>query len=140
MSDAIPVTSCTCPAHSYDRGNAVHESYCAMRVTGGVTNPPVTGSESLCASHFRKRPIVIEAMLYDGSEASQAAIVTWTQGRAVGWFGGTYPDGDRYYLDIGTLEGRMRADIGDWVIKGVAGEFYPCKPDIFEATYEQVKA
>ena len=38
------------------------------------------------------------------------------------------------------LEGRMRADIGDWVIKGVAGEFYPCKPDIFEAPYEQVKA
>lgn len=36
-----------------------------------------------------------------------------------------------------TLEGRMRADIGDYVIRGVAGEFYPCKPGIFEQTYEQ---
>src|SRR5690606_17629678 len=37
---------------------------------------------------------------------------------------------------IGTLEGRMRVDIGDWIIKGVKGELYPCKPDIFDATYE----
>jgi len=40
---------------------------------------------------------------------------------------------------IVTLEGEMRADLGDWIIKGVKGEFYPCKPDIFEATYEEVK-
>lgn len=39
---------------------------------------------------------------------------------------------------IGTLEGRMRADRDDWIIKGVKGEFYPCKPEIFEATYEVV--
>jgi hypothetical protein len=36
------------------------------------------------------------------------------------------------------LEGEMRGDVGDWIIKGVKGEFYPCKPDIFEATYEKV--
>jgi hypothetical protein len=41
-------------------------------------------------------------------------------------------------LIIHTLEGDMRADIGDWIIRGVKGEFYPCKPDIFDATYEQV--
>ena len=40
---------------------------------------------------------------------------------------------------INTLEGRMTAQVGDWIIKGVAGEFYPCKPDIFEATYEAVE-
>ena len=40
------------------------------------------------------------------------------------------------HLLIETLEGKMRADVGDWIIKGVKGEFYPCKPDIFEATYE----
>jgi hypothetical protein len=40
-------------------------------------------------------------------------------------------------LYIETLEGRMRADLGDYVIRGVKGEFYPCKPDIFEATYER---
>ena len=43
------------------------------------------------------------------------------------------------HLLIGTLEGTMAAAPGDWVIKGVAGEFYPCKPDIFEATYEPVE-
>lgn len=41
-------------------------------------------------------------------------------------------------LVIHTLEGDMLADYGDWIIKGVKGEFYPCKPDIFEATYEKV--
>ena len=41
-------------------------------------------------------------------------------------------------LAIKTLEGVMTADVGDWIIKGVAGEFYPCKPDIFEKTYEKV--
>jgi hypothetical protein len=42
-------------------------------------------------------------------------------------------------LIIPTLEGQMTADIGDWIIKGVNGEFYPCKPDIFKKTYEKVK-
>jgi len=42
-------------------------------------------------------------------------------------------------IEIATLEGVMRADVGDWIIRGVAGEFYPCKPDIFAATYEPVE-
>lgn len=42
------------------------------------------------------------------------------------------------YANIHTLEGTMRADIGDWIVRGVNGEFYPCKPDIFEQTYEAV--
>jgi len=41
-------------------------------------------------------------------------------------------------LKIFTLEGSLTASVGDWIIKGVKGEFYPCKPDIFEATYEEV--
>ncbi len=41
-------------------------------------------------------------------------------------------------MQIPTLEGRMRANIGDWIIRGMKGEVYPCKPDIFEATYEPV--
>jgi hypothetical protein len=45
-------------------------------------------------------------------------------------------EGNVYGLRIHTLEGEMRADINDWVIRGVRGEFYPCKPDIFAATYE----
>ena len=48
-------------------------------------------------------------------------------------------DGDKIGLDIPTLEGLMHADENDWIIKGVKGEFYPCKPDIFEATYEEVR-
>ena len=43
------------------------------------------------------------------------------------------------YIEIDTLEGTMRADLGDFIIKGVQGELYPCKPDIFEATYEIVE-
>lgn len=42
-------------------------------------------------------------------------------------------------LIINTLEGKMTADVDDWIIKGVKGEFYPCKPDIFEMTYEKVE-
>ena len=42
------------------------------------------------------------------------------------------------YIEIPTLEGTMRADLGDFIIKGVQGEFYPCKPDIFEQTYELI--
>ncbi len=45
----------------------------------------------------------------------------------------------RAVIEIETLEGVMRADVGDWIIKGVLGEFYPCKPDIFAATYELVE-
>lgn len=78
---------------------------------------------------FRKKPVQIEAMQY-GRPEDQAAIINWTDGKASGWF-----DAD-YYLEIRTLEGPMRANLGDWIIRGVQGEFYPCKPDIFAATYE----
>ncbi len=78
---------------------------------------------------FRKKPIVIEAMQYRGGMNSRDEIVAWS-GRAVleeeGW------------LLVATLEGPMRAHPGDWIIRGVAGEFYPCKPEIFEQTYEAV--
>lgn len=55
--------------------------------------------------------------------------------------GGThvnYEDKNNPYVPIETLEGTMRASVGDYIIKGVNGEFYPCKPDIFEKTYEKV--
>ena len=77
---------------------------------------------------FRKRPVVIEAIRFDG-------IIT----DELGNFIGRSDVGDEYnYLSIHTLEGTMRAEKGDWIIKGIRGEFYPCKPDIFEATYEPV--
>lgn len=79
-------------------------------------------------SHYRKRPVVIEAMLWDGEPTTLGAILHWADADY-------HADG---YLVIHTLEGTMRAEPGDFIIKGVAGDFYPCKPDIFEATYEEL--
>ena len=81
---------------------------------------------------YRKKPVVIEAL----------QITPTTIDRVEAWCGGSIkgrllPVNDRC-IDIQTLEGEMRADMGDWVIKGIKGEFYPCKPDIFDATYEAV--
>ena len=77
---------------------------------------------------YRKKPVVIEAFRLGYDEPPK-------------WFyesdrlDGIYEDGS---ADIRTLEGVMRANKGDWVIKGVKGEIYPCKDDIFRATYEPV--
>jgi hypothetical protein len=76
---------------------------------------------------YRKKPVVIEAVRWDGEMETMHAL------NDLGFVGGGALPGP---LDIRTLEGTMRAEIGDWIIKGVKGEFYPCKPDIFEATYE----
>lgn len=84
---------------------------------------------------YRKKPVVIEAVLHLGDHGDVAAaedIARWCGGE-VGWG----PKADPGIL-IKTREGTMRADPGDWIIRGVQGEFYPCKPDIFEATYEAV--
>jgi len=75
---------------------------------------------------YRKRPVVIEAMRYTGSNDS--AINQWSTRVA-------HKDDDGRLLIV-TLEGTMAADVGDWIIRGVKGEFYPCKPAIFDATYE----
>ena len=81
---------------------------------------------------FRKKPVVIEAIQYDGTENSVVEILqlkeTTSSTRSI-----RVDAGD---LLIHTLEGVMRAAKGDWIIKGVNGELYPCKPDIFEKTYE----
>lgn len=90
--------------------------------------------EDCMPQRFKKRPVVIEAVQYDGNNAS--TILDWitrASGRASMWVG----NGTRK-IAIPTLEGTMYADSGDWIIRGVAGEFYPCKPDIFSATYEPV--
>jgi hypothetical protein len=79
---------------------------------------------------FRKKPVVIEAECYDGTTMSLERIASMGGTREIR----KYPDG----LYIATLEGTMRANIGDWIIRGVKGELYPCKPDIFAATYEAV--
>lgn len=87
---------------------------------------------------YRKKPVVIEAvqLLKAGEEPTAAWMESfhafmekcadWSSDRDEG-------------IAIRTLEGTMRADPGDWIIRGVKGEYYPCKPDIFAATYEAVE-
>ena len=81
-------------------------------------------------ARYRKKPVEIEAVQFNGP-GDVLPILDWMRG------GGTavanYVSG---VLVIPTLEGEMTASRGDWIIRGVQGEFYPCKPDIFEATYD----
>jgi hypothetical protein len=83
---------------------------------------------------FRKKPVEIEAVQVT-DDFSIATIFGWMSAH------GTNPTvhGDKrpFGLAIKTLEGTMVASPGDWIIRGVQGEFYPCKPDIFAATYEE---
>lgn len=85
---------------------------------------------------FRKKPVVIEAcQLPQDDDAQLAYFIKWAvEQRMTGY--SKHPEGG---ILIDTLEGTMRANPGDWIIKGVKGEFYPCKPDIFEETYEAVE-
>lgn len=112
--------------------------------------------------HYKKKPVTVEAVQWDGTPEQGAEIVEWINGlsgdahyrevvlapdgipsttalsslttgmRESGWDG-------RSYVEIVTLEGVMQALEGDWVIRGVAGEFYPCKDPIFEQTYTSVR-
>ena len=84
---------------------------------------------------FRKKPVVVEAVQYLPNEQSTRAIMELaSQGtRQVETL--ISPEG-WYSLFIYTLEGKMEAKVGDWIIRGVSGELYPCKPDIFLKTYE----
>lgn len=90
---------------------------------------------------YRKKPVVIEAVQWTGSNLEEIKqFVTknliydiddaaWKVGMGI----------PVVTVKIKTLEGEMLASVGDYIIKGVDGEFYPCKPDIFEKTYEEVE-
>lgn len=80
--------------------------------------------------HFRKRPVVIAAVQFTGD--NHCDLIDFVGAPVVGNEIGAPT------LLITTLEGAMSASPGDWIIRGVKGEFYPCKPDIFESTYEPV--
>ena len=80
---------------------------------------------------YIKKPVVIEAKELEYSTKSQEEIIEWSKGLIKkGLDGG---------LRIPTLEGVMVANTGDFIIKGIEGEFYPCKPDVFHKTYSEVK-
>lgn len=94
---------------------------------------------------YRKRPVEVEAMHLVGSNADLHAVYQWVEQNTHGSFDpladeipatGVSIDPATGFMLIATLEGVMQAKPGDYIIRGVRGEFYPCKPDIFEATYE----
>ena len=88
-------------------------------------------------AQYRKKPVVIEAFRYGHTEDKD--IPNWFQ-EALRDTGITEYgiDGEKCACDISTLEGVMTANEGDWIIKGIKGEIYPCKHDIFEKSYEAV--
>lgn len=91
---------------------------------------------------YRKKPVIIEAFRYDGD-------LIRSDGQYVPeWAPKAYEDGTMYYgeldgqpgeLFVKTLEGDHHVSVGDYIIQGVNGELYPCKPDIFEKTYEEAE-
>ena len=90
---------------------------------------------------YRKKPVVIEAFKYDGDLMDKDGNYYVPQ-----WAEEAYKTGTLFYgceegeheLFINTLEGVNHVSVGDYIIRGVAGELYPCKPYIFEQTYEEV--
>ena len=92
---------------------------------------------------FRKKPVEIEAIQWTGDNLKEVITFTGKHPKRNKWFT-TFEEyelhvkEDRQQFKIFTLEGVMTASVGDWIIRGVQGEHYPCKPDIFEQTYEPV--
>lgn len=84
---------------------------------------------------YRKKPVIIEAIQFEDNSDRIIEIHEFMGGDTIRV---NYEDKNNPYLKIETLEGIMKASVGDYIIKGVNGEFYPCKPDIFEKTYERV--
>lgn len=100
-----------------------------LRTIGYKENP--SKREDKMVKEYRKKPVQIQAICFTGHNAAECKE-----------FMGIYPEEqDYHYIDsicIETLEGTMTASVGDYIIKGVHGEFYPCKPDIFTETYDEV--
>ncbi len=89
---------------------------------------------------FRKKPVTIDAVKWTGANLKEVIDFTGLNPSATRWSWDEYQDVvKKHGLKIFTLEGHHTATIGDMIIKGVEGEFYPCKPDIFEKTYDPVQ-
>jgi hypothetical protein len=79
---------------------------------------------------YRKKPVEIEARLLEYTAKSQQELADWCGG---------FIEEHKSGINIQTLEGMHYAQVGDYIIQGVKGEFYPCKPDIFELTYDKIE-
>ena len=84
--------------------------------------------------YFSKIPVVIQAMQYDGTDRSAGDIIQWTCKSSTP---AEISKGELRVKTLESAEGSHVVSIGDWVIRGVAGEHYPCKPDIFDRTYRE---
>ena len=84
---------------------------------------------------YRKKPVIIEAIQFEDNADCILAIHKFVGQETTRV---NYEDKDNPYIKIETLEGTMKASVGDYIIKGVNGEFYPCKPDIFAKTYDEI--
>ena len=83
---------------------------------------------------YRKRPVEVEAYCYQ-AELGNNRLMNWLSQQGANVSGWVFHDGE---ITIPTLEGLMKVSDGDFIIRGVKGEYYPCKPDIFDLTYEAV--
>lgn len=86
---------------------------------------------------FRKKPVEIEAFEWTGNNPLELG--EWWSAHAVDRLKQRFHVNDDLTVSIPTLEGTMLANVGDYIICGVSGEFYPCKPDIFAKTYDKVE-
>lgn len=89
---------------------------------------------------FRKKPVVIDAMIFAADQSNRDVLIRWIKDEG-GHCYACHASADVILgIMINTLEGSMLAEPGDWIICGVKGEFYPCKPDIFEITYSPLNS
>ena len=92
---------------------------------------------------FKKKPVIVEAIQWHGDNLTEVLEFTGKHPKFDTWFS-SFEEYEKvvansgYVFKIFTLEGTMNASPGDWIIRGVQGEHYPCKPDIFNKTYEKV--
>ncbi|MEG0260548.1 MAG: hypothetical protein RR651_11810 [Lysinibacillus sp.] len=91
---------------------------------------------------YRKKPVVIDAIQFTNDTETIIRVVEWVEdldmSTSMIGMNATVINIREHGYFIDTLEGKMKVDFNDYVIKGIAGEFYPCKPEIFEQTYEKV--
>ena len=91
---------------------------------------------------YRKKPVVVEVKVYDGSQASCREILTWMGEKSCGWITFSESDvctceTDNIFMEIETPKGLMKVLPGDFVVGNTIEGFYPCKPDVFIKTYEE---
>lgn len=108
-----------------------------VKCSGGYKNCKLLKFKNM--GWYRKKPVAIQAIKWTGENLKEIISFTGLHPSAGKWTWEEYESVVKNEgLKIFTLEGPLMASIGDWIIQGVKGEFYPCKPDIFESTYEKV--